>query len=38
MMTNTIALLDRRDLLTDAVEEHCAWLGFAFEGWALDLS
>ena len=39
MMTNTIALLGRRDLLTDAVEEQCACLGFAFErqGWALDL-
>jgi len=24
-------------LLTDAVEEQCAWLGFAFEDWALDL-
>ena len=39
MMTNTIPLLGRRDLLTDAVEEQYAWLGFAFErqGWALDL-
>ena len=38
MMTNTIAL-GWRDLLTDAVEEQCVWLGFAFErqGWALDL-
>jgi hypothetical protein len=39
MMTNRIALLCRRDLPTDAVEGHWAWLGSAFErqGWALDL-
>jgi len=39
MMTNTMALLSRRDLRTDAVEGHWAWLGSAFErqGWALDL-
>ncbi len=39
MMTNRFALLCRRDLPTDAVEGHRAWLGSAFErqGWALDL-
>ena len=39
MMTNRFALLCRRDLPTNAVEGHRAWLGSAFErqGWALDL-
>src|ERR1700689_4257172 len=38
-MTNTIALLGRRDSPTDGIEDYCEWLGREFErqDWAFDL-